>query len=164
MPEVEIGRGYVPGCIGRIVEMHGTYYHRHWDFGLFFEAKVAEDLAAFLRRYDANRDGFWTVLHSGRIEGSIAIDASRAEAHGAHLRWFIISDLVRGRGFGNQLLDLAIHFCRSHGYGRIYLWTFEGLLAARHLYEKAGFRLVEQKPGTQWGKEVTEQRFELLFE
>ena len=39
--------------------------------------------------------------------------------------------------------------------------TFEGLDATRHLYEKAGFRLVEQQKGAQWGTEVNEQRFEM---
>jgi hypothetical protein len=42
----------------------------------------------------------------------------------------------------------------------VYLWTFEGLDAARHLYEKSGFRLALQKRGAQWGAEVNEQRFE----
>lgn len=37
----------------------------------------------------------------------------------------------------------------------------EGLNAARHLYEQAGFELVEEKRGAQWGLEVNEQRFEL---
>lgn len=35
------------------------------------------------------------------------------------------------------------------------------ILVARHLYEQAGFTLVEQHRGTQWGTDVTEQRFEL---
>jgi RimJ/RimL family protein N-acetyltransferase len=52
-------------------------------------------------------------------------------------------------------------FCRARGYDRVYLWTFEGLDAARHLYEKAGFRLAQQQRGRQWGTEVNEQRFEL---
>ena len=34
-------KGYVPGAIGRVAEMHALYYHREWDFGMFFEAKVA---------------------------------------------------------------------------------------------------------------------------
>jgi hypothetical protein len=38
--------------------------------------------------------------------------------------------------------------------------TFEGLDAARHLYEAAGFRLLAQAPGAQWGRVVNEQRFE----
>ena len=52
-------------------------------------------------------------------------------------------------------------FCQSRRYQHVYLWTFEGLHAARHLYDKAGFRLVHEQRGTQWGHDVTEQRFEL---
>ena len=36
--------------------------------------------------------------------------------------------------------------------------------AARHLYGKFGFVLAEQFQGMQWGKEVNEQRFELVLE
>jgi GNAT superfamily N-acetyltransferase len=159
MPGGEIGEGYVPGAIGRVVELHGTYYQRNWDFGLFFEAKVASELAEFLRRYDERRDGFWTASLRGRVEGTVAIDGIQADGEGAHLRWFIVSDDLRGRGAGNRLIDAAIGFCRNCGYPRVYLWTFEGLHAARHLYEKNGFKLVEQHKGAQWGTEVNEQRF-----
>jgi len=161
MLDVQFIRGYIPGSLGRVAELHGTYYHKHWDFGLFFEAKVATGLASFLGRYDEQKDGFWTALVGGRIEGSIAIDGAHAAAEGAHLRWFIISDGMRGKGVGNQLMNTAIGFCRSHSYRRIYLWTFEGLNAARHLYEKNGFRLIKQHEGGQWGREVNEHRFEL---
>ena len=164
MSDVEILRGYVPGSIGRVAELHGTYYHDHWGFGLFFEAKVASELSAFLGRYDERRDGFWTALLGGRIEGSIAIDGVHAESEGAHLRWFIVSDALRGRAIGHRLINAAIDFCRTKGYKRIYLWSFEGLDAARHLYEKVGFRLVEQHRGSQWGIEVNEQRFELQLQ
>lgn len=94
------------------------------------------------------------------MEGSVAIDGARAAGQGAHLRWFITSDLVRGTGAGTALLSAAMVFCQSRRYQHVYLWTFEGLHAARHLYDKAGFRLVRQQRGTQWGREVTEQRFE----
>jgi GNAT superfamily N-acetyltransferase len=161
MPDVHINRGYTPGSIGRVAELHGTYYHAHWGFSLFFEAKVATELAAFLARYDEQHDGFWTASADGRIEGSITIDGSHAPGEGAHLRWFVMSDARRGQGVGNRLMDAAIGFCRSRGYTRVYLWTFEGLDAARHLYEKNGFRLAEQQRGIQWGREVNEQRFVL---
>ena len=160
MSEIKIAKGYVPGALGRVAELHGVYYHDHWGFGLFFEAKVAIELSEFLKRYDESRDGFWTVLTDGRIEGSIAIDGLRGESEGAHLRWFIMSDALRGKGTGNQLIRIAINFCRRKSYKTIYLWTFEGLTAARHLYEKVGFKLVEEHKGTQWGTEVDEQRFE----
>jgi len=158
---VEINKDYRPGAIGRVIELHGEYYHAHWSFGAFFEAKVASELAEFFRGYDAERDGFWTAAIGGRVEGSIAIDGVHAADEGAHLRWFIMSDELRGRGVGARLLHAALDFCRSHRYPRVYLWTFEGLHAARHLYERAGFALFEQHRGTQWGTDVAEQRFEL---
>ena len=161
MPDIEIAKGYVPGAIGRVAELHGTYYHAQWGFGLFFEAKVAAELVEFLGRYDDTSDGFWIASLVMRVEGSVTIDGLHAEDEGAHLRWFIMSDALRGRGVGNRLLTTAIDFCRSRGYLRVYLWTFEGLSAARHLYEKIGFKLVEQRRGTQWGATDNEQRFEL---
>ena len=161
MDEIKIEMGYIPGAIGRISELHGQYYHEQWAFGLFFEAKVAGEFSEFLKRYDENRDGFWTVSVGGRVEGAIAIDGIHADHDGAHLRWFIMSDSLRGRGAGTQLINHAILFCRQKHYTKIYLWTFEGLDAARHLYEKSGFRLVKQQKGEQWGTEVHEQRYEL---
>ena len=154
-------KGYLPGCIGRVAELHGTYYHRHAGFGAYFEGKVARDLSEFCERYVEGRDGLWLAVADAKVEGSIAIDASRAASEGAHLRWFITSEDVRGTGVGTALLESAVEFCRSRGYDRVYLWTFEGLSAARHLYEKFGFRLAHQQPGTQWGAKVNEQRFEL---
>jgi GNAT superfamily N-acetyltransferase len=160
MSRIKIAKGYVPGSIGRVAELHGVYYHDHWGFGLFFEAKVAVELSEFLKRYDERQDGFWTASINGRVEGSITIDGIHGGSKGAHLRWFIMSDALRGKGAGGQLVHAAVGFCRKQGYHKIYLWTFEGLGAARHLYEKAGFRLVEEHKGTQWGTEVNEQRFE----
>jgi GNAT superfamily N-acetyltransferase len=163
MLDVKIANGYIPGSIGRIAELHGTYYHRDWGFGLFFEARVATELSAFQGRYDEMRDGFWTVSVEGRIEGSITIDGIHGSHEGAHLRWFIVSDILRGRGIGNRLMNVAMAFCRDRGYRRVYLNSFEGLHAAKHLYEKNGFRMVNQHRGAQWGSEVNEQLFEVLL-
>ena len=160
--EIEIG--YTPGSIGRIAELHGTYYHIHWGFGLYFEAKVATELSGFFRRYNKNCDGVWIATVNGRIEGSIVIDGIHAGSKGAHLRWFILSDALRGKGAGRQLIKSAMDFCKRKGYQKIFLWTFEGLNAARHLYEEAGFQLIRQQNGVQWGTTVNEQYFELRNE
>ncbi|MBW4471521.1 MAG: GNAT family N-acetyltransferase [Stenomitos rutilans HA7619-LM2] len=161
---IEILRSYVPGSIGRVVELHGIYYAKYWHFEAFFEAKVADGLAEFMNRYNEERDGFWVAVLENRVEASIAIDGIQANQTGVHLRWFIVSDVLRGQGVGRQLLNSAIEFCRRKQYRRVYLWTFEGLDSARHLYEIFGFKLVEQYRGCQWGVEVNEQKFELQIE
>ena len=164
MPEIKIESGYMPGSIGRIAELHSTYYYGHWKFGLYFEAKVATELSEFLQRYDKSNDGIWIATVNGRIEGSVVIDGIHAENEGTHLRWFIISDALRGKGVGRKLINKAIDFCKSKGCKKTYLWTFEGLNAARHLYENAGFKLIKQQSGVQWGTTVNEQYFELRNE
>jgi hypothetical protein len=63
--QIEIGE-YRPGAIGRVTEMHAAYYHRTWGFGLFFEAKVATELAEFLGRFDGG------ATDSGRFCAPIA--------------------------------------------------------------------------------------------
>ena len=160
MTEIKL-TGYTPGAIGRIAELHATYYHEHWGFELFFEAKVATELSAFLRRFDERHDGFWVARVGEKIVGSIAIDGMNPDRKEGHLRWFIVAAENQGQGIGNQLLREAIQFCREKGIRRVYLWTFSGLDAARHLYEKHGLRLCEQHEGNEWGKKVTEQMFEV---
>jgi GNAT superfamily N-acetyltransferase len=160
MKDVKLS-GYIPGAIGRIVELHGRYYHEHWGFDLFFESKVATELSEFLCRFNEARDGFWVARVEEKIVGSIAIDGIDHDGQGAHLRWFIVAPENQDQGIGKILIGEAIEFCRRAEFKRVYLWTFAGLDAARHLYEKFGLKLSEQHEGNQWGKRVTEQMFEL---
>lgn len=162
MRNVELS-GYIPGAIGRIAELHGTYYSKHWGFDLFFESKVAIELSEFLRSFDKTRDGFLVVKVEEEIIGSIAIDGVNHDSKGAHLRWFIVAPENQGHGIGKMLLEEAVEFCRKKKFGRVYLWTFAGLDPARHLYERFGFKLCEERGGNQWGRTVTEQRFELIL-
>ena len=155
--------GYVPGAIGRIAELHGTYYYKHWGFDLFFESKVAIELSEFLRRLHEVHDGFWVASVGEKIVGAIAIDGANHNSKGAHLRWFIVAPENQGHGIGKILLEEAIEFCRKKKFGRVYLWTFSGLDPARHLYERFGFKHCEEREGNQWGRTVTEQRFELIL-
>jgi GNAT superfamily N-acetyltransferase len=155
--------GYVPGAIGRIAELHGTYYYKHWGFHLFFESKVAIELSEFLRRFNEAHDGFWVVSVKKKIVGAIAIDGVNHNSKEAHLRWFIVAPESQGHGIGKMLLEEAVEFCRKKNYSRVYLWTFAGLDPARHLYEKFGFKLCEEREGNQWGRTVIEQRFELIL-
>ena len=163
MEEVIIKTGYQPGVIGRVTYMHAAYYHTHWNFGPFFEAKVASEMAEFIQRYREGRDFLGTAVRQGQIEGAIVIDGIHAEEKGAHLRWFIVSDVLRSTGVGTLLVQKAMEFCQTSGYKRVYLWTFEGLDAARHLYEQAGFRLQKENVGEQWGTKVKEQCFQVML-
>ncbi len=164
---VEIQCGYRPGLIAGITRMHIEYYSRSAGFGQRFEAVVAAGLADFCNRLEHPDNAVWTIGRGDRLLGSIAIDGQDLNRRGAqddgtdiaHLRWFILDDSLRGLGFGRRLMAEALAFVDARRFARTDLWTFDGLLAARHLYEAHGFVLAEQHLGDQWGREVLEQRF-----
>ncbi|MHB2267628.1 GNAT family N-acetyltransferase [Aliihoeflea sp. PC F10.4] len=153
--------GYRPGTIAEIVRLHADYYAREWNFGLAFEAKVAQELSAFLTHFRHGIDFFVAEWDDdGRLSGTISLEAPRAHEPMAHLRWFIVSDTARGAGLGQRLLSGAVAHADKNGFHSIYLTTFDGLGAARRLYEHAGFALVSEMTEDQWQGGVHEQRFE----
>lgn len=156
---VDVLHGYVPGLLARCTELHALYYSRHSGFGRAFEAGVSGGLAEFAGRMDNPDNRMWRAIAGDRIAGILAVDGEDLGDGRAHLRWFIVDDAARGAGVGRRLLAAALDFCDSHGFPEIHLWTFRGLDAARHLYEANGFRLVDERPGEQWGARVQEQRF-----
>ncbi|SAK60612.1 MarR family transcriptional regulator [Caballeronia pedi] len=152
-----IVEGYRPGCIGDVAGLHARFYAHHAGFGVFFERRVATELAAFAEALPAKGKTLWLVMEGERTLGSLAIDGDLA-TRVAHLRWFIIDDALRGSGVGRQLMSRAMDFVDAH-YDETYLWTFKSLDAARHVYESFGFALSDEAEGTQWGTSVIEQRF-----
>ena len=155
--------GYVPGVVGKITEVHGVYYYENWGLDISFETQVGRELSEFLARLRPGRDGLWIANVAGAFAGSVAIDGSDAGAKGARLRWFIVAPAFQGRGIGKALMKKSVQFCKEVGYERVFLWTFEGLGAARYLYESAGFRLSQEHEVRQWGREIKEQRFDLIL-
>jgi len=155
--------GYFPGAIGKITELHATYYSDHWGFDVSFESQVGRELSEFMSRFQETRDGLWTCQVNQHFAGSAVIDGQLAESEGARLRWFIVSPEFQGSGIGSVLLDRAVGFCRQVGHKSVFLWTFKGLDAARLLYERFGFRLAEDHLVDQWGNHITEQCFKLTL-
>jgi GNAT superfamily N-acetyltransferase len=153
--------GYYPGVVGKITEIHATYYYENWGFDVSFETQVGRELSEFMLDFEENRDGFWVARIKGEFAGAVAIDGRETEEEGARLRWFIVPPDLQGRGVGGALIRRAVDFCRGANFRKIYLWTFEGLDEARSLYEREGFRLSQEHEVYQWGQDIREQKFEL---
>ncbi|MBD3880892.1 GNAT family N-acetyltransferase [Phormidium tenue FACHB-886] len=151
-------KSYVPGALGWITQLHGSYYSQHWGLTIAFELEIAEGLAHFLRHFQPSRDGLWIATADDQIVGAIAVNGSQAE--GSRLRWFIVSPEHQGSGIGRKLLQTALDFCQAAQVQRIYLRTFAGLTAARRLYEEFGFVLVEEYQDDDWGVPLTHQKFQ----
>jgi len=151
--------GYRPGLVGACVRLHGVFYAAHAGFGAFFEGQVAAGMAEFLQRLHSSRNRIWSAWAGERMLGCIAIDGEDLGRNAAHLRWFIVDADCRGAGIGKALIAAALHFADGLGFEETELWTFAGLDAARHLYERSGFRLREESIGRRWGVPVREQGF-----
>lgn len=153
-------RHYEPGDAGRLCSLQASHYAREWAFTKDYEAVVARDMGLFLLRYDPARDLFLTIVVGDTVEGGVILDGGENPDDPARLRWFILSPELKGKGLGHALINRAMSFAVEKQYHHIYLTTFEGLDAARHLYEHAGFHLTQETMGNTWGVPVTEQRFD----
>lgn len=149
---------YQPGCLSTLCTIQSEFYARAWGFDHLYESVVASSVGEFLERYEVDKDFVRLVLEKEKVVGGIAIDHRDGET--GQLRWFILQDHLRGSGVGRILISEAMQFAQQQNFEKIYLTTFKGLDSARHLYENMGFKLIQEKTASTWGKEITEQRFE----
>lgn len=148
------------GSLAQVVAMQADWYARHWGFGMPFESKVAMEAGEFGRALPHPDCRMWTARDAIGLAGSVTIDGRANPV--ARLRWFIVDERARG-GLGRQLLDRALGFCCDRGFREVWLTTFDGLRAARRLYDEAGFVVEHEAPDTTWGVRVTEQVLRLRF-
>jgi putative acetyltransferase len=102
------------------------------------------DLAAIAERYAAPRGTFVIAELDGRVAGSVAIRARSDDPKVCELKRLYVSPSARGHGLGQQLYEHAETFARAAGYGRIWLDSSRRFTAARRLYEKNGFVLLDE--------------------
>jgi DNA-binding MarR family transcriptional regulator/ribosomal protein S18 acetylase RimI-like enzyme len=152
-------RAHRPGDIGWVIQRHGELYAREYDWNLEFEALVADIAAKFLRDFDPHRERCWIAERDGIRLGCIFLVARNRTT--AKLRMLLVEPSARGLGLGQRLVDECVRFARAAGYRRIVLWTQSDLAAARHLYERAGFRKTSEEAHRSFGHDLVAQTWAL---
>jgi DNA-binding MarR family transcriptional regulator/GNAT superfamily N-acetyltransferase len=158
-PQPAILRGPRPGDMGWVVQSHGALYAGEYGFDSAFEALVAEITAKFLTSFDASRERCWIAEIEGAPVGSVFL--ARHNDDVAKLRLLLIDPAGRGQGLGRRLVGECITFARACGYRSITLWTQSILLAARKIYQDAGFVLVASEPHRSFGQDLVGETWEL---
>lgn len=139
-----------PGDLGWVVERHGARYAAEYGWGVDFEALAARIVADYGARRDAQREAAWIAELDGERVGCVFCTASETPGT-AQLRLLLVEPRARGAGVGTRLVDECLRFARRSGYGRIMLWTNDVLLAARRIYQRAGFHLDRSEPHSGFG-------------
>jgi DNA-binding MarR family transcriptional regulator/N-acetylglutamate synthase-like GNAT family acetyltransferase len=158
-PRPAILRDPRPGDMGWVVQSHGELYAREYGFDSSFEALVAEISAKFLASFDASRERCWIADIDGVQVGSVFLVRQTDDV--AKLRLLLVEPAGRGQGLGQRLVGECISFARACGYRKITLWTQSILLAARKIYQDAGFVRVASEPHRGFGQSLIGETWEL---
>ena len=152
-------RTHRPGDMGWIIQQHGALYAREYGWDISFEALCAEIAAQFLKTFDPARERCWIAEIDGGQVGSVFLVKHTDDI--AKIRLLLIDPAGRGIGLGKTLVDECITFARSCGYRKITLWTQSILLAARGIYQRAGFVRVATEPHHSFGQDLIGETWEL---
>jgi len=148
-----------PGDFGWIVKSHAELYAEEYGWIAPFEGLCAQIVADFANKSDPKRERCWIAEMNGENVGSILLVKDSDTV--ARLRLLLVDPKARGLGLGAELTDECIRFARQAGYTKITLWTHRVLTAARHIYQKAGFKLMRSERHRSWGRAVVSEHWDL---
>jgi len=148
-----------PGDYGWVIQSNGSLYAQEYGWDENYEALVAQIVAEFVKNYDSKKERCWIAEKDGENVGSVFLVKDSATI--AKLRLLIVDPKARGLGIGKRLVDECTRFARQVGYKKITLWTNSVLLAARSIYQKAGYQLVKSEKHHSFGHDLTGETWEL---
>lgn len=147
------------GDYGRVVQKHGEIYAREYKWDAEFEGLCAGIVADFIKNFDRQKERCWIAEKDGEMVGSVFLVRQSDEV--AKLRLLLVDPKARGLGIGKRLVDECTRFAKQAGYKKITLWTNSVLIAARNIYQQAGYKLIKEESHHSFGHDLISQTWEL---
>jgi DNA-binding MarR family transcriptional regulator/GNAT superfamily N-acetyltransferase len=157
-PAAFVLRAPRPGDLGWVIGRNGALYAQEYGWDASYEALVARIVADYAGRDDPGEAG-WIAELDGSPVGCVF--CMRKSASTAQLRLLLVEPRARGRGLGERLVAECLAFARRAGYTEIVLWTNDVLGAARRIYQRAGFELVDSDQHHSFGHDLVGQNWRL---
>jgi len=154
-------RPHRPGDIGWVIHREAVVYAEEYGWDSGFEALVAKIASDFLTSFNPERERCWIAESDGHHVGHVFLVQHPERPTVAKLRLLLVESSARGTGLGKMLVNECIVFAKQAGYLRITLWTQSHLLAAHHIYVKAGFHLIHEECHHSFGHDLIGQTWEL---
>ena len=148
-----------PGDLGWVVSRHGALYAQEYHWDIRFEGFVARIAADYLKNVDPQKENGWIAEVDGENAGCVFLVKKSGEV--AKLRMLLVDPSARGLGIGKRLVQECIRFARQCGYRKMTLWTQSCLLAARHIYQQAGFQLTASEAYHDFGQDLVSETWNL---
>lgn len=156
-PEPYVLRPLGPGDLGWVVHRHGMLYAEEYGWDETFEALVAHIVADYVDHRDPQRENAWIAEVDGEPVGCVF--CVKKDEKTAQLRLLLVERRARGMGLGARLVKECMRFARRARYEQMMLWTNDVLEDARRIYERAGFKLVEEERHHSFGHDLVGQNW-----
>jgi DNA-binding MarR family transcriptional regulator/GNAT superfamily N-acetyltransferase len=152
-------RSHRVGDMGWVISRQAIAYAEEYGWDIGYEALVAEICAEFIRNYDPAREHCWIAEAAGEPLGSVFL--VKASDDVAKLRLLLVEKKARGLGVGRALVEQCIRSAREKGFKKMTLWTQSILVAARGIYQQAGFQRVGEEKHHSFGVDLVGETWEM---
>lgn len=106
------------------------------------------EVDAMYEAYARPRSAYFVVEHDGRVIGGGGVaPLEGGDTDVCELRKMYFLPEARGIGAGSAMMLRCLDAARAHGFRRCYLETLTGMDAARELYLRHGFRVIDAPMG-----------------
>ncbi len=127
------------GRIAEIIRANLEKYHLDIPGTAYFDPEL-DHLSAYYDSDPSKRAYFIALGDRNEVIGGVGIAEFDGIEDCAELQKLYLDDSAKGKGFGKELMQIAVAWAASAGYKNLYLETHTNLAAAINLYEKMGFQ------------------------